>query len=118
MRFIAIPAVFIMTSTLASRFSVHSDSIGRLALIFLLLAITVFFGVLLKPSSGILSTVMTHHPEGRLRKLRYVWYPTIIALPLVIIGFAAAGYYLSALELEQKFIISLRLVFVVIIFCG
>ena len=115
MRFIAIPAVFIMTSTLASRFSVHSDSIGRLALIFLLLAITVFFGVLLKPSSGILSTVMTHHPEGRLRKLRYIWYPTIIALPLVIIGFAAAGYYLSALELEQKFIISLRLVFVVII---
>ena len=115
MRFIAIPAVFIMTSTLASRFSVHSDSIGRLALIFLLLAITLFFGVLLKPSSGILSTVMTHHPEGRLRKLRYIWYPTIIALPLVIIGFAAAGYYLSALELEQKFIISLRLVFVVII---
>ena len=114
-RFIAIPAVFIMTSTQASRFSVHSDSIGRLALILLLLAITVFFGVLLKPSSGILSTVMAHHPEGRLRKFRFVWYPTIIALPLVIIGFAAAGYYLSALELEQKFIISLRLVFVVII---
>ena len=115
LRLIAIPAVFIMTSTQASRFSVHSDSIGRLALILLLLAISVFFGLILKPSSGILSTTMAHHPEGRLNRLRYVWYVTIIGVPLVIIGFAAAGYYLSALELQQKLIISLRLVFLAII---
>ena len=115
MRFIAIPAVFIITSTLASRFSVHSDSIGRLALILLLLAISVFFGLLLKPNSGILSESMKHRPEGKLNKLRYVWYTTVICVPLVIIGFAAAGYYLSALELQQKLIISLRLVFLAII---
>jgi potassium efflux system protein len=115
MRFIAIPAVFIMTSTLASHFSVHSDSIGRLALILLLLAIAVFFGVLLKPSRGILADAMSQKPEGKLNQLRYVWYPTIIGLPLVIIGFAAAGYYLSAVELQQKFIISLRLAFLAII---
>ncbi len=115
MRFIAIPAVFIMTSTQASHFSVHSDSIGRLALILLLLAIAVFFGVLLKPSRGILADAMSQKPEGKLNQLRYVWYPTIIGLPLVIIGFAAAGYYLSAVELQQKFIISLRLAFLAII---
>ena len=115
MRFIAIPAVFIMTSTQASHFSVHSDSIGRLALILLLLAIAVFFAVLLNPSRGILADAMSQKPEGKLNQLRYVWYPTIIGLPLVIIGFAAAGYYLSAVELQQKFIISLRLVFLAII---
>ena len=115
MRFIGIPAVFIMTSTQASHFSVHSDSIGRLALILLLLAIAVFFAVLLKPSRGILADAMSQKPEGKLNQLRYVWYPTIIGLPLVIIGFAAAGYYLSAVELQQKFIISLRLVFLAII---
>jgi potassium efflux system protein len=115
MRFIAIPAVFIMTSTLASRFSVHSDSIGRLGLILLLLAISVFFSLLLKPRGGILSATMSHHPEGKLNRLRYVWYSAVICLPLVIIGFAAAGYYLSALELEQKLIVSLRLVFLAII---
>jgi len=115
LRFIAIPAAFIMTSTLASRFSVHSDSIGRLALILLLLAISVFFGLLLKPSSGILSASMKLHSEGKLNKLRYIWYPVVICLPLVIIGFAAEGYYLSALELQQKLIISLRLVFLAVI---
>jgi len=115
MRFIAIPAVFIMTSTQASHFSVHSDSIGRMALILLLLAIAVFFAVLLKPSRGILADAMSQKPEGKLNQLRYVWYPTIIGLPLVIIGFAAAGYYLSAVELQQKFIISLRLAFLAII---
>ncbi len=115
LRFIAIPAAFIITCTLASRFSVHSDSIGRLALIVLLLAIGVFFGVLLKPSSGILSASMRQYSEGKLNKLRYIWYPVVICLPLVIIGFAAEGYYLSALELQQKLIISLRLVFLAVI---
>lgn len=115
MRFIAIPAVFIMSTTLASRYSEHSDSIGRLALIILLLAITVFFGLLLKPKRGISSATMIQYPEGMLNKLRYIWYPTVLCIPLVIIGFAAAGYYLSALELQQKLIISLRLIFLAII---
>ena len=114
LRIIAIPAVFIINTTLASRYSVHSDSIGRLALILLLLAISVFFGMILKPSSGILADSMRRHPEARLNQLRYLWYPIIICMPLVIIGFAVEGYYLSALELQQKLIYSLRLVFLAV----
>jgi potassium efflux system protein len=114
LRIMAIPAVFIINTTLASRYSVHSDSIGRLALILLLLAISVFFGMILKPSSGILADSMRRHPEARLNQLRYLWYPIIICMPLVIIGFAVEGYYLSALELQQKLIYSLRIVFLAV----
>jgi potassium efflux system protein len=114
-RFIVIPAVFIISSTGASRFSIHSDTIGRLALILLMLAMAVFTAQLLKPASGLLRGLIKSDPNGWLNKLRYVWYPAAIAIPLIIIGFAAAGFYLSALELQQKLIISLRLVFLTII---
>ena len=47
--------------------------------------------------------------------MRYVWYPAVICIPLVIIGFAVAGYYLSALELQEQLISSLRLIFLMVI---
>ncbi|MFA5983338.1 MAG: mechanosensitive ion channel domain-containing protein [Methylococcaceae bacterium] len=114
-RFISIPNIFIIGASSASHISAHSDNIGRLALIFLMLAVTLFLGIILKPSTGLLQHHINNNPEKWLVKLRYVWYLGILALPLTIIGFAVAGYYLSALELQQKFIISLRLFFLLTI---
>ncbi|WP_333878721.1 mechanosensitive ion channel domain-containing protein [Methylobacter sp.] len=114
-RFIVVPGVFIISSTGASKFSVHSDSIGRLALIIIMIVMAVFIGRVLKPSTGLLQDYINKDPEGWLAKLRYVWYSAAICVPLIIIGFAVAGYYLSALELQQKLIITLRLIFLTII---
>jgi len=114
-RFIAVPGVFIISSTSASKFSAHSDSIGRLALIIVMIAMAVFAGRVLKPSSGLLQDYINRNPDGWTAKLRYVWYSTAIGIPLVIIGFAVAGYYLSALELQQELIITLRLIFSTVI---
>ncbi|HEY8035554.1 MAG TPA: mechanosensitive ion channel domain-containing protein [Methylobacter sp.] len=114
-RFIVVPGVFIIGSTSASKFSAHSDSIGRLALIIVMIAMAVFTGRVLKPSTGLLRDYINKNFEGWIAKLRYVWYSAAIGIPLVIIGFAVAGYYLSALELQQKLIITLRLIFLTII---
>jgi len=54
-------------------------------------------------------------PEGWIAKSRNIWYLAVICIPVVIIGFAVVGYYLSALELEEKLIISLRLIFLMTI---
>jgi len=114
-RFIAVPGVFIISGTSASKFSAHSDSIGRLALIIVMIALAVFAGRVLKPSAGLLRDYIYKNPEGWTAKLRYVWYAAAVGMPLVIIGFAVAGYYLSALELQQKLIVTLRLIFLTII---
>ncbi|MFZ2404677.1 MAG: mechanosensitive ion channel domain-containing protein [Methylobacter sp.] len=114
-RFIVVPGVFVISSTGASKFSVHSDSIGRLALIIVMVVLAVFAGRVLKPSTGLLQGYISKNPDGWTTKLRYVWYFAAISIPLVIIGFAVAGYYLSALELQQKLIITLRLIFSTII---
>ena len=114
-RFIVVPGVFIISSTSASKFSMHSDSIGRLALIIIMIVMAVFAGRVLRPSNGLLRGYINKYADGWGAKLRYVWYPAVICIPLVIIGFAVAGYYLSALELQQKLIITLRLIFLTIV---
>jgi len=115
LRFIAVPAAFIINSTAASKVSMHSDNLGRLALIISMVAMAVFLGRLLNPNRGLIQDTIKTHPEGWVTKSRYIWYPAVISIPVVIIGFAAAGYYLSALELQQQVIVSLRLIFVVVI---
>ncbi len=114
-RFVAVPVVFIIAGTGASKASVHSDGLGRLALIASMIAVAVFFRKTLNPSNGLLQKIIAANPEGWLSKSRYIWYPLAILLPLTIIGFAVAGYYLSALELQQKLIITLRLLILTLI---
>lgn len=115
MRFVVVPGVFIISATGASKFSVHSDSIGRLALITIMIVMAVFASRVLKPSTGLLHDYIHKNPDGWTARLRYGWYFSVIFIPVVIIGFAVAGYYLSALELQQKLIITLRLIFLIII---
>ena len=115
LRFVAVLTAFIISSTAVSKVSIHSDNLGRLALIISMIAMSVFWGRLLNPKTGLLKNYININPEGWISKLRYIWYPAVICIPLVIIGFAVAGYYLSALELQQQFIVSMRLIFVVVI---
>jgi potassium efflux system protein len=115
LRFITVPAMFIIVATGASKASAPSDYLGRLTLIIFMIAIAIFLSQVLKPRSGLLQGHIKAHPLGWVTRLRYVWYPAAILIPMIIIGFAVAGYYMSALELQQKFIITLRLVFIIVI---
>jgi potassium efflux system protein len=110
-RYIAVPGIFTVYCAGASKSSIHGDSLGRLALIAVMIAMAVFFGRILKPDRGLLSSHMLTYPEGWVSRLRYVWYPAVCSLPLIVVGFAVAGYYLSALELQQKLVVTLRLAF-------
>jgi potassium-dependent mechanosensitive channel len=115
LRFIAVLTIFIINCTAASKVSMHSDNLGRLALIITMMAMAVFLGRILHPNSGLIQGYIKANPEAWITKLRYIWYPAVISIPVVIIGFAVAGYYLSALELQEQLIISLRLIFLMVI---
>ena len=114
-RFIAVITAFIIHCTAASNTPIYSDNLGRLTFIINMIAMMVFSSRLLNPSSGLLKSAIDNANE-LLIKMRYVWFLLVISTPLIIIGFAIAGYYLSALELQAKLILSLRLIFMMIIF--
>lgn len=115
MRFIAVPCVFLMGCTTAFGQAQYSDTLGRLALITVLLILVAFLALMLHPSRGLLQHMLAANRQGWLNQSRYVWYPLALMPPLAILGFAADGYYLSALELQQQLIISLRLMFVLVV---
>ncbi|TSA39410.1 MAG: mechanosensitive ion channel protein MscS [Methylococcaceae bacterium] len=115
LRFIAIPCAFIIACTSVSKVSAHSDSLGRLALILSMLGMALFLYRILNPEQGLLTTVIKIHPHSWLARFHFFWMPAAVIMPLIIIGFAATGYYLSALELQQKLIITWRLIFLMMI---
>ncbi|WP_326498411.1 mechanosensitive ion channel domain-containing protein [Methylobacter sp. YRD-M1] len=115
MRFVVLPAVFIIYATEASQTSSHGDSLGRLALIIVMMVLAVFLGRALHPSKGLIKDDVKARPDKWLFRLRYVWYSAIILVPVIVIGFAVAGYYQSAVELQQKLTVTLRLLFVSVI---
>lgn len=110
-RYIVVPAVFFIHLLAHESYYQYSYVLGRLALILAMIYVAYFFHRLAHPMTGVAKTYYLENPNSWLTQLRYIWYVLVICLPLLIIGFAFAGYYQSALELEQKMVILIRLVF-------
>ena len=50
---------------------------------------------------GITSVLIEKHPQSWLCRLRYVWYPVAVLVPLSILYLALIGYYYSAFEIRN-----------------
>lgn len=115
LRFVLLPAIFLIYVTNNAKVSEYGDSLGRVSLIIMLLALAIFMAKLFSPHAGLWESLQKYISIQWLISLRYVIFALIIAKPLVIIGFASMGYYLSALELQEKLIATLRFFIVVIL---
>ena len=112
---VVLPATFLIHTTNASKFSEYSDCLGRFSLIAMLIAVAIFMANLLHPKRGL----NPNPPQPPFKKgggfLRYIAYAVVIIVLLVIIGFAVTGYYLSAMELQEKLISTLRVLMIAVI---
>ncbi len=115
LRFVLVPCVFITAMTGSDMFSEHSLALGRTALIIMMLAMAYMLHRFTLPTTGLASRYY-RQARGWISALRYLWYAAAVLMPLVIIGFAVAGYYQSALELEGKLVLTLRLIFITVLF--
>lgn len=114
-RFVVLPCIFIISMTGSDLFSEHSYALGRTAQIVMMAVLAFVLHRLCHPGDG-LGRLFYQDRDNWFIRLRYVWYGVAVMVPLVIIGFAVAGYYQSALELQAKLIASLRLLIVIILF--
>ena len=80
------------------------------------LAISIFAARILRFRGGITSVLIEKHPQSWLCRLRYLWYPLAILLPLFILCLALIGYYYSAIELRNLVSYTLALLSGLIIF--
>jgi len=99
--FIPILAVmtYIFSAVQAQNYTAFSDSLGRLALIILMLSLAAWSAYVLRFSGEIVAMLKRRKRNGWLVRLRFVWYPLTLAVPLLLIVLTVMGYYYSAYAL-------------------
>ena len=96
----------------------YSDPLAKLALFIQMLAVSTFAALTLRFKGGITSVLIVNHPQSWLCRLRYIWYPLAILLPLFVLWLAVIGYYYSAIELRNLVGYTAALLLVLNIFNG
>lgn len=109
---VVIPVAFLIGMFADQVDSQHSYTLGRMAFIVAMLAMAYIFHRFAHPDNGLGKNYYRENPNNWLSRLRYLWYGIFLLMPLIIIGFAITGYYQSALDLQHKLVILLRLFFI------
>lgn len=105
-----IPCTLITIALYHDNDAFNTNSLGRLMLIACMLGVAIFFARLLHPGQGALKHFLRDHPESWFRRLRRLWFPLIVGLPLSLAVLAAVGYFYTAGVLFQSLVYQLWVV--------
>ena len=103
---VVLPLVFIVTTLHAVENERWNDSLGRLCFIAAMLFSALFLQRILRPG-GVFQVYLASRRGGWMDRLRYVWYPVIVILPLFLAGLAVAGYYYTSQQLAARMVVSI-----------
>lgn len=110
-----VPFVFIVAAMEAQPLVAYRESLGRIAFVIAMGLSVWFIRNLFQPDRGLFSGVIKDNPNGWLARLRYVWYPALVGVPIYFIGGALLGYQYTSIQLEQRIVDTALLVFAVIL---
>ena len=79
----------------------YTDALAKFSLMIIALATSLILARILRFRGGITSVLIEKYPKSWLCRLRYIWYPGAILVPLFVVWLAAVGYYYSAMELAE-----------------
>ena len=107
---VVLSLAFVIAATSTQPIEAYRDSLGRLAFIAAMIALIVLMWFILHPRHGIMRQMVMRRAEGWFDRLRYVWFSAILALPLGFAVAAVVGYFYTALQLEQRVVISVEFI--------
>ncbi len=110
---VLIPAVWFAGVAEVSEDPSYEDGIGRLGLLIVSIALTIFTYRIFRPNGGAMTQNLEQ--QGLLWRTRYLWYAVLVLTPLVLAGVAMAGYTVSASELQGRMIKSAWVLLLIII---
>ena len=92
-----IPLIFVATlNGLDHAPFANRESLGRLAFLIAMLALTAFFARLLHSASPVMQSIRMRHPRSKVVRWHDLWFTLLLALPLGIAGLATGGYFIAA----------------------
>jgi potassium-dependent mechanosensitive channel len=74
----------------------HSGGLARVALTSAMIAVTILFARLLSPRTGAIKGILAENPEGWANRLRNLWFPSVVAIPLALGLLTLLGYSYAA----------------------
>ncbi|MCB1280657.1 MAG: mechanosensitive ion channel, partial [Salinibacterium sp.] len=92
--------------------------LGRLAFSALMAAVATMLAILARPSGPIVTEVLGREEGGWIDRLRFIWYPAIILIPVTLTLLTWVGYYYTALQFEIRFEITTGVVLTLLIVNG
>ena len=98
------PAVFVSSMVQAQPNEGWQDTLGRLAFMAALVAVSVFVQIVFRPTGTVIQSVLARHRDGWLDRLRYVWYPILFLAPLALAVLAGLGYVYTAQQLTKRLV--------------
>ncbi|MCB2262857.1 MAG: mechanosensitive ion channel [Candidatus Thiosymbion ectosymbiont of Robbea hypermnestra] len=99
-----VPVGFIIEAAHSYQHSVYAHSLGRVALLVIMVGFAFFIGRLAHPRRGAFGTYLAAYPRSRLSRLSWFWYPLIVATPLVLAVLALLGYVYTANVLMRSLV--------------
>ena len=103
---VVVPTFLVFASIDAQPTEAAKNSLGRLAFIVAFFGIALFTHRVLRPAGPILGPYLQRRPDTLTYRLRHYWYLLALALPVLLMMLAVAGYYYTAVYLGTRFIAS------------
>ena len=93
-----VPMLLLTASCAYGEASLYYDSVGRISFILAHAWTAIILWRLFQSSHGILATLTGERPNAQFTRWQYLWFPLILACPIVLIVIACAGYLITATE--------------------
>lgn len=79
-----------------------ADALGRSAFAATMAALAVFLFFAFGPRRPFIAEYIKKHRGGLIERSAWAWYPLLVALPVLLLVSALAGYAYTALQIERK----------------
>lgn len=107
---LAVPVVLVLEMMHAQQISdTWYGTAGRLFFMVGMIGLTVFFAIVLRPAGPLVDSFLKQRRGGWIERLRYLWYPLFLLIPLVFAVLAGMGYVYGARHLNQRFALTIGL---------
>lgn len=103
----ALPLIFIIRAMDTQPVADRVDSLGRLAFVSLMVLLAIFTYRVGHPQAPVMQEFLKRHRDGAIDRTHRLWFPLLVAIPLLLSGITLLGYYYTALALSRRVVESL-----------
>ena len=111
--YVAVPLLTTSSFFAASAVGYGNDVLERYFFLGALAVMCAFIVRTMHPRRGAPARYLGLHPNGWANRLSSVWYPAMIAIPVLLGGLTVIGYHFTSCELALRFMQSIALLFVI-----